>query len=153
MLSGVEAIHKKFSELAGFDERFPLITIEGSFKVQTFVELFFHTVPLMIVLCLSNEQTKWNWIAKLTMIALIVMLIKNLSLVTVYVIRRFIDNANDPEMRPKTNNFQLTKVEKEAFNHIRSYLIDPHDDGIDANGNTTVHQLIFEKPDWDDFEP
>jgi len=32
-------------------------------------------------------------------------------------------------------------------------LIDPHDDGVDANGNTTVHQLIFEKPDWDDFEP
>ena len=87
------------------------------------------------------------------MIALIIMLIKNLSLVTVYVIRRFIDNANDPEMRPKTNNTQLTKVEKEAFNHIRSYLIDPHDDGVDANGNTTVHQLIFEKPDWDDFEP
>jgi hypothetical protein len=139
LLSGLEGIHKRFSERVGYDERFALMTLEGCFKVQTIVELFFHTVPLMIVLCLSNELTKWTGIAKLMLIVLIVMLIKNLSLVTVYVIRRFIDNANDPEMRPRTNNVQLTKVEKEAFNHIRSYLIDPHDDGVDVHGNTTVH--------------
>lgn len=104
ILSGLEGVHKRFSERVGYDERFALMTLEGCFKVQTIVELFFHTVPLMIVLCLSNELTKWTSIAKLMLIVLIVMLIKNLSLVTVFVIRRFIDNANDPEMRPRTNN-------------------------------------------------
>jgi hypothetical protein len=56
-------------------------------------------------------------------------------------------------MRPQTDSEQLTRVEREAVRHIRSYLIDPHDDGVDNEGNTTVHQLIIKKPDWDDFEP
>ena len=42
-------------------------------------------------------------------------------------------------MRPRTSGISMTKVEKEAFSHIQSYLIDPHDDGIDADGNNTVH--------------
>jgi len=42
-------------------------------------------------------------------------------------------------MRPQTGERQMTKHEVEAFKHIRSYLIDPHDDGIDDEGNTTVH--------------
>ena len=88
---------------------------------------------------MSNEQTKWSAIAKITMIALIVMLIKNLSLLTVYVIRKFIDHTQDPPMRPQTSGTMMTKQEAEAFQHIRSYLIDPHDDGIDNEGNTTVH--------------
>lgn len=47
----------------------------------------------------------------------------------------------------------MTRIEAETIDHIRSYLIDPHDDGVDEDGNTTVHQLIHSKPDWDDFEP
>ena len=46
-------------------------------------------------------------------------------------------------MRPRTSGISMTKVEKEAFAHIQSYLIDPHDDGLDADGNTTVHQEIL----------
>ena len=42
-------------------------------------------------------------------------------------------------MRPRTSGQQMTKVEAEAFTHIKSYLIDPHDDGMDQDGNTTVH--------------
>jgi hypothetical protein len=36
----------------------------------------------------------------------------------------------------------------EAFSHVQSYLIDPHDDGVDADGNTTIHQLMRFEPDW-----
>lgn len=42
-------------------------------------------------------------------------------------------------MRPFTGALQMTKIEMEAINHIQSYLIDPHDDGADSEGNTTVH--------------
>jgi hypothetical protein len=143
LLSGIETVHKKFGELADFDERFHLLTLENCFKTQTIVELFFHTVPLIISQAISNEQTKWSAIAKITMIALIVMLVKNLSLLTVFVIRKFIDLSQDPPMRPKTSSTMMTKHEAEAFQHIRSYLIDPHDDGVDKEGNTTVHQLIL----------
>lgn len=74
-------------------------------------------------------------------------------MVTVYTIRRYIDNNADPAMRPRTSGINMTQVEVEAFSHIKSYLIDPHDDGVDEDGNTTVHQLIHIKKDWDDFEP
>lgn len=46
----------------------------------------------------------------------------------------------------------MSRVEMEAFNHIQSYLIDPHDDGMDPDGNTTVHQLMRFEPDWFGFE-
>jgi hypothetical protein len=69
----------------------------------------------------------------------IIMFIKNLALVTIYGLRRFIDTKDDPPMRPRTSGVSMSKVEKEAFAHIQSYLIDPHDDGVDADGNTTVH--------------
>jgi hypothetical protein len=31
-------------------------------------------------------------------------------------------------------------------------LIEPHDDGIDPDGNTTVHQLMRYESDWFSFE-
>ena len=79
----------------------------------------------------SKENLGWTAIAKITMIVMIVMLIKNLGLVTVYIIRRYIDNNADPPMRPRTTGVNMTQVEVEAFSHIKSYLIDPHDDGVD----------------------
>jgi hypothetical protein len=45
-------------------------------------------------------------------------------------VRRYVDNNIDPQMRPHTA-LMLSKVEMEAFTHIQSYLIDPHDDGCD----------------------
>lgn len=48
LLSGIESLHKWFSTGACFDEKYPLMTLEGCFKVQTTIELFFHTIPLMI---------------------------------------------------------------------------------------------------------
>ena len=79
------------------------------------------------------------------------MLIKNLSLVTIFIIRKSIDGMIDPDMRPETNHRKISKIELEAFNHIQSYLIDPHDDGCDENGNTTVHQLMRYEPECSGF--
>jgi hypothetical protein len=33
VLSGIESVHKKHSELAGYDEQFNLMTLEGCFKI------------------------------------------------------------------------------------------------------------------------
>ena len=56
----------------------------------------------------ENEEIGWTAVAKLSMLVLIIMLIKNLGLVTVYAIRKFIDNNNDPAMRPKTVGINMT---------------------------------------------
>ena len=33
LLSGIETIHKKFTELTDFDEKFNMLTLEGCFKI------------------------------------------------------------------------------------------------------------------------
>lgn len=84
------------------------------------------------------------------MIVTVLMFLKNLTLISIYMIKRFIDNKADPPMRPKTKGANLNRVEKEAFTQIQSYLIDPHDDGIDVDGNTTVHQLLKDADEFPD---
>jgi hypothetical protein len=85
-----------------------MMTLEGCFRIQTFVELFFHTVPLIVIESFSNEATEWTSIAKLTMIVMIVMIVKNTCLVTMFAIRKLIDNSRDAAMRPQTDTSPLT---------------------------------------------
>jgi hypothetical protein len=48
---------------------------------------------------------------------MIAMFLKNLALVTIYTVRRYVDNREDPPMRPRTG-VNLSKVELEAFVHM-----------------------------------
>jgi len=108
LLSGIEFIHKRFCESAGYNDGYNMMTLEGCFRIQTFVELFFHTVPLIVIESFSNEATEWTSIAKLTMIVMIVMIVKNMCLVTMFAIRKLIDNSRDAAMRPQTDASPLT---------------------------------------------
>ena len=44
-------------------------------------------------------------------------------------------------MRPGGGKSSLRKVEKEGSINIRNYLMDPNDEGIDEEGNTSIHAL------------
>ena len=152
LLAGSERFHRWTLARLGIDETaYQLMSLENCFRVQTFVELFAHTVPMIIIQASNNNDSGWTGVAKAAMLVLALMLVKNLSLVTLYVIRKSIDGLVDPDMRPNTNYARVTRVELEAFNHIQSYLIDPHDDGCDENGNTTVHQLMRYEPECSGF--
>jgi hypothetical protein len=85
---------------------------------------------------------EWSGLGRVTVFVLALMFVKNLAVLTIYVVQIFIDDFSDPDMRPNTGTTKFSKVEMEAVNHIKSYLIDPHDDGMDQNGNNTVHQLM-----------
>lgn len=52
------------------------------------------------------------------------MLIKNTYYLTLFAVRRMIDNRADAQMRPITAK-QLSRIELEAFSCIQAYLIDP----------------------------
>mmetsp|Transcript_7931 Transcript_7931/g.9137 ORF Transcript_7931/g.9137 Transcript_7931/m.9137 type:complete len:94 (+) Transcript_7931:227-508(+) len=93
---------------------------------------------MMIVISSVSNALEWSGMGRLAITVSALMFIKNLSVVTIFAIRKFIDGAEDPPMRPRTSK-KMSRVEMEAFNHIQSYLIDPHDDGMDNEGNTTVH--------------
>ena len=146
-------MHKKFESLFNYREPFHLLTLENCFKVQIVIELFFSTIPeLVIVSTNSNKpQIGWNGLSVTALLIMIAMFLKNLAILTIYIVRRYVDNRDDPPMRPRTGS-NLSKVELEAFAHMQSYLIDPHDDGCDQNGNTSIHQLMKLEPDWTVFE-
>lgn len=103
------------------------------------LELFFLTIPMMIVVSSVSNALEWSFMARIAIFFSALMFAKNLSIVTIFAIRKFVDGAEDPPMRPRTSNQKMSRVEMEAFNHIQSYLIEPHDDGMDNDGNTTVH--------------
>lgn len=57
------------------------------------------------------------------MIVIVAMLIKNTYYLTLFAVRRMIDNRADAQMRPITAK-QLSRIELEAFSCIQAYLID-----------------------------
>ena len=150
-LGGIQRVHKKFETMFNYREPFHLVTLENCFKTQTVIELLFETVPQLAIVGTNSNKIGWTPLATLTLIVLIIMFVKDLGLVTIYTIRRYVDNREDPPMRPPTGA-SLSKVEMEAFAHIQSYLIDPHDDGVDNEGNTTIHQLMRFEPDFATFD-
>lgn len=49
-------------------------------------------------------------------------------------------------MRPKFKGKIFSKIARETSVNIKNYLMDPNDDKVDDDGNTTMHQLTkFEK--------
>lgn len=73
----------------------------------------------------NNKATVgWSGLATITMIVLVAMLIKNTYFLTLFAVRRMIDNRADALMRPYTAK-QLSRLELEAFSCIQAYLIDP----------------------------
>lgn len=140
VLSGIDAVHHKFCvKFNTPDVKFNLMTLENLYRVQTMLEMFFLTLPMMIVVSSNSNALEWTVTARLAIVFSALMFAKNLCVITIFAIRKFIDGAEDPPMRPRTSKLKMSRVEMEAFSHIQSYLIEPHDDGMDGEGNTTVH--------------
>ena len=83
----------------------------------------------------------WTGAARFSFAISILLFIKDITLITMYVIRRFIDHSHDPKLRPSTEGKMISRIQREASMNIKSYLMDPNDEGIDEEGNTSIHQL------------
>lgn len=104
LLSGIDGIHHRFCVRFNTpDVKFNLMTLENLFRIQTFLELFLLTIPHMIIVSAQSNEDEWSLIARIAIILSAVMFAKNLSVVTIFIIRKFIDGAEDPPMRPRTS--------------------------------------------------
>lgn len=121
----------------------PLVTLENCFKVQVFTEFFLQTIPQMILQVTINNQTRWDSPAQFSFAMAILLFLRDVSLITLYMIRRFIDQAEDPKIRPQTEGkVYMSRVEMDASVNISKYLLDQKEEGLDAQGNTILHQAI-----------
>lgn len=119
LLSGIDSIHHRFTIRFSLSEvKFKLMTLENLFRIQTFLELFLLTVPMMIVISSASNATEWSAVARIAIILAAVSFTKNLAVMTIFIIRKFIDGAEDPPMRPRTSIHKMSRVEMEAFSHI-----------------------------------
>ena len=104
LLAGVDEIHHRFTIRFNVSEmKFKLMTLENLYRIQTFLELFLLTIPMMIVISSVSNALEWTGIARMAIIFSAVSFTKNLAVMTIFVIRKFIDGAEDPPMRPRTS--------------------------------------------------
>jgi len=140
LLGAFEGVHGFFLERFRVRENVKLVSLENCFKVQVFVEFGLENLPQLIVQGTNNNLTQWTVIARLSFASIVLLFVKDATLVTLYAIRKFIDHASNPELRPKVVGQIFTKAKREASLNLRNYLVDPMD-GMDEDGNTTMHQL------------
>lgn len=67
-----------------------------------------------------------------------------------YHINKYYDKLDKPFMRPEPKSVGVTQVDKEAYFNIRSYLIDPTDEILDEDGNTSIH-LVANNDNIEEF--
>lgn len=118
-----------------------LITLENSFRVQIITEFLFENLPQLIIQSSNNNITKWSSISNFSFAMIIFVFIKDVALLTLFSIRKFIDNSSNPELRPKSISLVFSRINRETAMNIKSYLMDPVINGIDKEGNCSMHQL------------
>lgn len=77
-----------------------MITLENCFKVQIFVEFFLETVPQMIVQVTINNSTIWDGPAKFSFAMSVLIFIRDATLITLFIVKKFIDQTAEPLIRP-----------------------------------------------------
>lgn len=89
-------VYDKFPE----KEQFLLFNLENSFRVQIGVELLLETIPQIIIQVLNNQKAGWGLVQAVSFLISILLLVKNISMVTVFGIRKFIEHRDSVSLRP-----------------------------------------------------
>ena len=116
-------MHSAFNRKVG-DNYLQLLTLENCFKVQVFVEFLLETVPQMIVQVTINNSTMWDGAAKFSFAMSVLIFVRDATLITLFIARKFIDQSSDPLIRPQAEGKNMSRVELEASTNISNYLLD-----------------------------
>ncbi len=100
------------------------MTLENCFKVQVFAEFFLQTIPQMILQVTINNQTVWDSPAKFSFAMAILLFLRDVTLITLYFVKKFIDNSAEPLIRPQAEGKYMSRVEMDASINITAYLMD-----------------------------
>jgi hypothetical protein len=104
-----------------------MLSLENSFRTQVLVQFIFMTFPQTIIQSMNNDIVGWSGLAVFCFAITVIMFIQNLAYMTMYAIRRVIDNDPDAKMRPRTAN-PISKLQLDSFSYITAYLMQPEDD-------------------------
>lgn len=143
LLGAFPQVHEWYIRRTGREEKpqVQLLTLENCYKVQVFTEFFLENIPQIIIQVTINNNSIWDGPANFSFAMSILLFIKDVTLITLFFIKKFIDQTQEPLIRPLAEGKVLSKIEMEATNNISNYIIDQKDISMDEEGNTSLHQL------------
>lgn len=71
----------------------------------------------------------------------LLILVKDICVLTIFVIKKFLEYQEKPQMRPQASKRSLSRIGRDTSMNISNYLLNLNDDFIDDEGNTSMHQL------------
>ena len=119
-----------------------MFTLENSFRVQVFSEVFLQALPQMIVQATNNSEVGWSGAAYFAFIFSFLLFLKDLVLMIVFFTQRIFDGL-EVNMRPGLVSEATPdgrRAEREVYFNLRGYLQEPDAQQMDEEGNTTLHQ-------------
>jgi hypothetical protein len=87
-----------------------------------------------------NNQSTWDPPAKFSFAMSVLLFLRDVTLITLYFVKKFIDNSAEPLIRPQAEGKYMSRVEMDASINISAYLLDQRDEGLDEEGNNPLHQ-------------
>jgi len=124
LLGAFPNVHKWFLSKGDVKGTLPLLTIENCFKVQLFTEFFLQTLPQMILQVTINNAQIWDSPAKFSFAMALLLFLRDVTLITLYFIKKFIDQSAEPMIRPQAEGKHMSRVEMEASTNITNYLLE-----------------------------
>lgn len=82
----------------------------------------------------------WDSPAQFSFAMSVLLFIRDASLITLFIAKKFIDDNADPLIRPQADGKYMNKIEMEASINISAYLLNQKDEGVDEEGNNPLHQ-------------
>lgn len=102
-----------------------LTTLENCFKVQVFTEFFLENVPQLVIQVTINNETVWDGPAKFAFAMNILLFLRDVTLITMFFIKKFIDHTEEPYIRPLAEGkYATSKVEMDSLTNITNYLLE-----------------------------
>lgn len=93
----------------------------------------------MIIQVTINNQSTWDSPAKFSFAMAILLFLRDVTLITLFFVKKFIDNSVEPLIRPQAEGKYMSRVEMDASINISAYLLDQRDEGLDEEGNNPLH--------------
>lgn len=95
----------------------------------------------MIVQVTINNFQIWDGPAKFSFAMALLLFLRDVTLISIFFVKKFIDQTQEPLIRPQGAGRYMSRVEMEASTNISNYLLDQKDENIDEDGNTSLHQV------------
>ena len=123
-------IYEKFRKR----DLFLVFNMENSYRIQIIVELLCQSVPQIFIQAYNNYRTNrnesWDFLSLLSLTISGCQIFKNILIIGVFLVKRFIFKDQEAEMRPASYGMlqRFPRVDQKSLDAMMRYLKDPDTD-------------------------